>query len=138
MSEEYTKPIPQIQPWTEEFWKATKQHKLVIQECQECKARIFYPKKVCPECWSADLGWMEASGKGKVHTFTVMMDMVEPRFWEDLPYVLAMVDLDEGIRMMTRIVDCDPESVQIDMAVEVVFQDITDECALPFFKPTGS
>jgi len=81
---------------------------------------------------------MEASGKGKVHTFTVMMDMVEPRFWEDLPYVLAMVDLDEGIRMMTRIVDCDPESVQIDMAVEVVFQDITDECALPFFKPTGS
>lgn len=135
MTNEYTKPIPEIQPWTEEFWKATQEHKLLIQECQDCKALIFYPKKVCPECWSANVGWTEASGKGTIHTFTVMRDMVEPKFWEDLPYVLAMVDLEEGIRMTTRIVGCDPDSIEIGMPVSVIFQHITEACALPFFKP---
>jgi uncharacterized OB-fold protein len=136
MSEEYLKPIPEIQPWTEGFWKGTKQHKLLIQECQDCKAKIFYPKKVCSECWSPNLGWIEANGKGKVYTFTVMLDMVEPKFWGDIPYVLAMVDLEEGIRMMTRVVNCEPEEVRIGMPVEVVFEDINDQCALPFFQPT--
>lgn len=135
MSEEYIKPIPANQPWTEEFWKATKQHKLLIQKCNDCRSLIFYPRKYCPECWSADLGWQEASGKAKVNTFTITRDMVEPKFWGDLPYVLALVDLEEGIRMMTKIVGCDPESVQIGMDVEVVFEDITDQHALPLFKP---
>ena len=135
MSEAYQKPIPVMQPWSEGFWKGTKQHKLLIQECSDCKAKIFYPRKYCPECWSADLGWSEASGKARVYTHTIMMDMVEPKFWADLPYVLALVDLEEGVRMMTRIVECDPEDVHIGMDVEVVFEDISDECALPFFRP---
>lgn len=135
MSEEYIKPIPAVQPWSEGFWKGTKEHRLLIQECNECKAKIFYPRKHCPECWSADLGWYEASGKAKVHTFTIMKDMVEPKFWPDLPYVLAIVKLEEGINMMTRIVECDPEEVTFDMDVEVVFEDISDECALPLFRP---
>ena len=106
---EYNKPLPVVQPWSEEFWKAAKQHKLLIQECEECKAKIFYPRKFCPECWSPNLGWFEAGGKAKVAKYTVMMDQVEPVFWEDIPYVLAVVDLEEGIRMMTRIVECKPE-----------------------------
>jgi enoyl-CoA hydratase/carnithine racemase/uncharacterized OB-fold protein len=134
----YKKPLPAVQPWTEEFWKATKQHKLLIQECSDCREKIFYPRKYCPECWSSNLGWSEASGKAKVFSHTVTMDMVEPKFMGDLPYVLAMVDLEEGVRMMTRIVDCDPEDVHIDMDVEVVFEDITDEFALPMFRPVGA
>ena len=137
MSEQYEKPIPEVQPWTVEFWKGTKQGKLLIQECNECKSKIFYPRKHCPECWSSDLGWSEASGKAKVYTYTVTMDMVEPKFMADLPYVLAMVDLEEGIRMMTRIVDCVPEEVKIGMDVEVTFEDITDQHALPMFRPIG-
>ena len=132
---DYKKPLPAIQPWTEEFWKATKKHKLLIQECSDCKEKIFYPRKACPECWSSNLGWSEASGKAKVYTYTVTMDMVEPKFAPDLPYVLALVDLEDGIRMMTRIVECDPEDVEIGMDVEVVFEDITDEIALPMFRP---
>ncbi len=132
---EYKKPLPVVQPWSEAFWKAAKQHKLVIQECKECKAKIFYPRKYCPECWSADLRWAEASGKGKVYSFSVMMDQVEPKFVDDLPYVLALVDLEEGIRMMTRIVECNPEEVKMDMDVEVVFNDITEEFSLPYFRP---
>lgn len=134
----YSKPLPAIQPWTEEFWKATKQHKLLIQECSDCKEKIFYPRKVCPECWSSNLGWSEASGKATVFSHTVTMDMVEPKFMEDLPYVLALVDLEEGVRMMTRIVDCDPEDVKIGMDVEVAFEDVTDEIALPMFRPVGA
>ena len=110
---------------------------LVIQECKECDVKIFYPRKYCPECWSSDLGWSEASGKAKVYSFSILMDQVEPKFKEDLPYVLALVDLEEGIRMMTCIVDCEPEEVKMDMDVEVVFEDITDEFSLPYFRPIG-
>ncbi|MCP4751475.1 MAG: OB-fold domain-containing protein, partial [Proteobacteria bacterium] len=83
--------------------------------------------------------WIKASGKAKVGTFTVMvgMEQVEPKFWEDMPYVLAMVDLEEGIRMMTRIVDCEPDDVAINMEVEVTFEDISANCALPYFRPIG-
>jgi enoyl-CoA hydratase/carnithine racemase/uncharacterized OB-fold protein len=132
---EYKKPLPQMQPWTKAFWEGTKQGKLLIQHCMGCNANIFYPRKVCPECWSGDLAWIPSSGKAKVYTFTVMLDMVEPKFMADLPYVLAMVDLDEGVRMTTRIVDCKPEDVRIGMDVEVIFDDVAPECSLPLFRP---
>ncbi|MBU1171524.1 MAG: enoyl-CoA hydratase/isomerase family protein [Proteobacteria bacterium] len=132
---DYQKPIPAIQPWTREFWNATKQGKLLIQKCQDCHSMIFFPKKVCPECWSDNLCWQEASGKAQVYTYTTQMDMVEPKFRADLPYVIAMVDLEEGIRMTTRIVNCNPEDVTIGMNVHVVFEDISPECSLPMFQP---
>ena len=135
MSLEYSKPTPAVQPWTEEFWRATKKNQLLIQECQACNSLIFYPRKYCPQCWSPNLGWRTASGNAKVYTFAVMRDMVEPKFAPDLPYMLAIVDLQEGVRMMTQIVECAPEAVEIGMDVEVTFRDITDRHALPFFRP---
>jgi enoyl-CoA hydratase/carnithine racemase/uncharacterized OB-fold protein len=132
---ETQKPIPVIQPWTQEFWKATKQGKLLVQHCNDCNSNIFFPKQVCPECWSKDLTWIKSTGKAKVYTFSVMLDQVEPKFMGDLPYVIAMVDLEEGIRMTTRIVNCKPETVTIGMNVEVVFQEVSPECSLPMFQP---
>lgn len=132
---ETQKTIPVMQPWTKEFWQATKQGKLLVQHCNDCNSNIFFPKKICPECWSDNLSWIESSGKASVHTYTVMLDMVEPKFMPDLPYVVAMVDLDEGIRMTTRIVNCRPEDVAIGMNVEVCFQDVSPDCALPLFQP---
>jgi len=129
------RPIPIMQPWTTSFWEGTKQGKLLIQQCRECKTNIFFPKKICPGCWSDDIGWIESTGKARIYTFTIMKDMVEPIFMADLPYVLAMVDLQEGIRMTTRIVNCQPEKVSIGMDVEVVFENISDTCALPVFQP---
>ena len=129
------KPSPVIQPWTKAFWQGAKQNKLLIQQCDSCNTKIFFPKKICPECWSEHLKWIEASGRGTVYTFSVMMDMVEPQFTPDLPYVIAMVDLDEGIRMSTRIVNCDPDDVKIGMAVEVLFDEISPEISLPVFQP---
>ena len=134
MEFDMTKPKPVTQPWSEKFWEGTKQGKLLIQTCKDCKAKIFYPRKYCPECWSGNLDWLEASGKGKVETFTIMRAMVEPKFMSDLPYVLAMVDLEEGIRMMSRVVECDPEEVKLGMDVEVVFVD-QEGFNMPFFRP---
>ena len=133
---DYKKPLPVIQPWTEEFWTAAKEHKLLVQRCEECDINIFYPRKFCPECWSADLSWKEASGKATIYSFTVTYTGVESHFAPDLPYMLAWVDLEEeGVRMLTNIVGCDPEDVKIGMDVEVVFEDVTEEISLPKFRP---
>jgi uncharacterized OB-fold protein len=134
----YRKPLPEIQRWSKPFWEGTKQKKLLIQQCKDCNSNIFYPRKFCPECWSSNTSWVEASGKGKVFTFSVTMTGVEDRFVNDLPFILALVDLEEGVRMMTTIVECQPEEVKIGMDVEVIFEDITDEFTLPKWRPVKS
>ena len=132
---EYKKPLPQVQPYSQAFWDAAKKHQLVVQTCKDCNARIFFPREQCPKCWSENLDWLKASGKGEIYAFSVTYEGVEQAFAEDLPIVLAWVDLEEGIRMQTNIIDCDPEDVSIGMPVEVTFQDVTDEISLPFFRP---
>jgi uncharacterized OB-fold protein len=131
---EYKKPLPIPRPWSKPFWEASKKHKYLIQTCNDCNAKIFYPRRSCPECWSSNLGWTEAKGTGKVYTYTITYAGAEEKFSEDYPYVLALIDLDEGIRVMSNIVDCNPEDVKIGMDVEVVFRDINEDFALPLFK----
>ena len=104
--------------------------------CKDCKSKIFYPRKFCAECWSGNLDWIEASGKAKIYTFSTAYSMVEPKFMDELPYTIAYVDLEEGIRMMTRIVDCKPEDISFDMNVEVLFHE-RNGYFLPYFRPVG-
>lgn len=134
MDFDMTKPVPEVQPWSLRFWEGTKQGQLLIQFCQDCKSNIFYPRKYCPECWSAKLDWKQASGKAKVYTFSTAYSMVEPKFMDELPYTIAYVDLDEGVRLMTRIVECKPEEIHVGMDVEVVFHPRGD-FMLPYFRP---
>jgi uncharacterized protein len=129
-----SKPLPEVQPWTQPFWDGAREGKLLVQVCNQCQARIFLPRKLCPECWSSDLGWIESAGTGTVFTFSTAYQMVEPRFMDELPYTIAFVDLAEGVRMMTRIVDCDPTEITIGMEVEVVFAERGD-FRLPYFRP---
>jgi uncharacterized protein len=133
---EYTKPLPETTPWSKKFWEYTRQHKLAMQKCKDCGTLIFYPRKFCPECASGNLDWKEMSGKAKLNAYTVTLDGVEPVFAADLPYVLAMVDLDEGIKMMTNIVECKHDELQIGMDLEVTFRDCTAEITLPVFRPS--
>ena len=137
MNNEYDKPLPEIQPFTRAFWEGTKQRKLLVQHCNACDANIFYPRRECPECWSTDLGWIESSGRATVYAFSITYEGVEKMFVEDLPIVLAWVDLPEGIRMQTNIIDCDPDSVEIGQQVEVVFKAVTDDISLPYFRPAS-
>jgi len=132
---DYKKPLPVIQPYSQGFWDGTKQHKLMVQHCNDCGANIFYPRRDCPECWSQNLAWIEASGRATVYTYSVTLEGVEEMFREDLPIILAWIDLPEGVRMHTNLVDCDPEEVEIGMEVEVVFRDVTEEITLPYFRP---
>ncbi len=132
---DYRKPLPEIQPFSEAFWEGTRNHKLLIQTCGDCDARIFFPRRQCPRCWSGNLHWVEASGRAEIYAFSVTYEGVEEVFRDDLPIVLAWVDLPEGIRIQTNIVDCDPETVAIGQQVEVVFRKVTDEITLPYFRP---
>jgi len=132
----YQKPLPDIKPWTRPFWDGTQQGKLLVQKCTDCNVNIFSPKRYCPECWSEHLVWFEASGKAQVFSYTITYSGVEPFFENDLPLILAWVDLEEpGVRMLTNIVDCDPEDVEIGMDLQVTFEAVTPDVTLPKFKP---
>jgi uncharacterized OB-fold protein len=132
---EYTKPLPEPTSFSKPFWDGTKRHELLIQKCKDCQEFVFYPKVVCPFCLSDKLEWVKASGRGRVYTYMVVYSYQPRVFAEDVPYVVAVIDLEEGVRLMSNIVECDPERVHCDMDVTVVFDDVTDEFTLPKFKP---
>ena len=128
-------PLPRPYQDTAEYWSAAREHRFVLQRCKSCGEHQFYPRGVCSHCLSSDLEWKEASGRGTVYSFSVNHRAPHPGFADNLPFVLAIVALEEGPRMMTNIVDCDPESVTIGMDVTVTFDDISEEVTLPKFRP---
>jgi len=129
------KPVPPVQPWSEPFWAGAREKRLMLQKCASCNKYIFYPRLGCPFCFSERLDWTEASGHGTVYSYTVVKNNPPSSFAGDVPFVIAIVELEEGVRMMTNIVDCDPEAVCCDMPVEVTFEPLTDKITLPKFKP---
>lgn len=132
---ETLKPVPPIHPWTAPFWQAARENKLMIQKCSSCQRHIFYPRLSCPFCFSDQVTWVESAGKGKVYTFSVAQNNAPSAFLSDMPFVIAIVRLDEGVQMMTNIVGCDPAQVRCEMPVTVVFEKLNDEITLPKFKP---
>jgi len=128
-------PLPRPYQDTAAYWEAAREHRFIIQKCTDCGEYQFYPRGVCSHCLSSALDWEEASGKAEVYSFSVNYRAPHPGFAEATPFVLALVTLAEGPRMMTNIVDCDPGSVRIGMAVTVTFDDVTEEVTLPKFRP---
>ena len=106
-----------------------------MQDCKDCGENIFYPKSLCPYCLSSNLEWFESSGKGKVYSYTVVERGAPEAFQGAVPYVLAVIDLEEGVRMLSWVLDCELEDVKCDMDVEVTFKDLTEDVALPMFRP---
>jgi uncharacterized OB-fold protein len=135
---EYKKPLPKPTPWSKFFWDSCKEEKLCVQRCNACKKNIFYPKLYCPFCLSSDLTWIRASGKGRIYSYMVVYAYQPTEFQEDVPYVVAVIDLEEGVRMMSNIVDCNPEEVHCDDPVEVVFEKVNEAYTLPKFRPIKS
>ena len=132
----YAGPKPVPTPETKPYWDAAKRHVLMVQRCEDCGHCYFYPRPLCPECLSRRVVWIECSGRGTLHTFVI--NYRPPRnFPVQEPFVIAMVQLDEGPRILSNVVEieADPKSVHCDMPVEVVFDDITPEIALPKFRP---
>lgn len=111
------------------FWDATRERQLVLQWCSACDRPIHYPREVCPSCLGTDLEWRQASGKGEVYAFTVTH---EP---EREPYVVALIALEEGVRMMSNVVGCEPSAVSVGLPVSLTWEDLSDGRALPQFQP---
>lgn len=132
---ETTKPIPPIEPWTAPFWEGTRAGKLLVQHCDTCGQNIFYPRLYCPHCLSDRLDWRESSGRGTIYTFSVVENNAPSAFVADMPYVIAIVRLEEGVQMMTNIVGCDPQQLRCDLPVKVVFEPLDDQITLPKFTP---
>ena len=133
----YKKPLPRIDEESKGFWEACQRHELYVQRCRACGAYRYYPRALCPTCLSDDTAWVLSSGRGTVYTYTVTYQNQSAGFRDALPYVLAYVELEEGVRMLTNIVDCTPEDVRIGMPVEVIFEDVTAEVTLPKFRPAS-
>jgi len=133
---DYKKPLPYVYEETRPFWEGAKRHELLIQRCRECGKFVFFPRTLCPYCLSDNMEWVKASGRGKVYSFTISYRTPVPSFREDVPYNVAIIELEEGVHMMSNIVQCKNEDIRVDMPVEVVFDDVTEEITLPKFKPS--
>jgi hypothetical protein len=131
------KPLPRIDEESRGWWEALARHELYVQRCRGCGTVRFYPRALCPACLSERTEWLRASGRGTVWTFTVTHQNQAPGFREEVPYVLALVELEEGIRLLTNVVGCAPDAVRIGMPVTVVFEDVTPEVTLPKFRPAS-
>lgn len=130
-----TRLIPPTTALTQPYWEAAKRNQLVVQHCPGCGHRAFPPRANCPACGEADLSWEPVSGQGTVYTFTVSHRAPHPVFGNQVPLVVAVVELIEGPRMITNIVGCDPSEVSVGSAVRVDFDPIDDsELVLPVFK----
>ena len=131
----YAKPLPIVNEDTAPFWEYCKKHELRMQKCAQCGHIRFPPGIVCPECLSMEAEWARLSGKGKVYSFGIFQRAYHEGFKNDIPYAVAIIELDEGPHMTSNVTGCKLEDIKIDMPVEVYFEDITDEFALPKFKP---
>ena len=136
MTSAYDKPIPipSNEVLTKPFWEATKRGELIIPYCNSCSTLFFYPREVCPNCFSKDLDWKKMSGKGHVYTYTHIRQAVHPSFQSANGHIYAIVQLDEGPKIPSGISGCEPEEVYVDMPVSVVFDDITEDYTLVKFQ----
>ena len=128
------RPLPVINPETEPFWSATLDGRLLLAHCHACQQLIWYPRPFCPQCGTWGTSWVEAVGRGSVYAFTVVRGAGEGEY-RGLTYVLAYVELVEGLRMLTNIVSTDIEDLYVGMPVEVVFERTDGPAALPRFRP---
>jgi len=128
--------VPEPSPETRPFWEGCKSGELLVQRCDACSHTYFPPRPFCPKCAHRKVSWVKASGKGKLYSY-VIHHRPMPGFTP--PYSIAVVELDEGPRMMTNIINCPqtPEALQLDMRVEVTFTPVSDTISLPHFQPVA-
>lgn len=138
MSETYDKPLPTITPETEPFWTAARNGKLSMQKCCGC-SHVRYPvNAVCPRCLSEETEWVDLSGKGSVFSYIVFHQVYNQAFAKDVPYNVALIQLDEGPRMFSNVVGVPNDAVKVGDRVEAVFEKATDTVTIPRFRPASA
>ncbi len=129
------KPVPVVAPWARPFWDAAREGRLILQHCKNCDRVIHYPRVACPHCSSTDLDWQPASGLGTIYSWTEVQSNAPSAFAGDVPYVVAVIRLAEGVHMLSNVIECDHDELVCDLPVEVVFERLNDEFSLPKFRP---
>lgn len=137
MSENLELPAPVPSPETEPFWAAAREQRLVLPRCDACGDCWFPPSLACPRCGSERHSWVPASGRGTVFSFVVYHRVYHRAFKAKVPYVVAVIELEEGPRLISNVVGIAPEQVRCDMLVRVVFEDIRNGFRIPQFTPLG-
>jgi uncharacterized OB-fold protein len=127
--------LPTIEAESEPYWDALRDGRLLIKHCRACDRYHSYPRPFCPHCWSDEVDWVEASGRATLYTHSTVYVNDLPPFPPQVPYVAAVVDLDEGPRMVTRVVDCGPEDLEIGMRLRLRTEPVTDELTIAVFVP---
>ena len=135
----YGLPLPTPQPETEYFWERAKAHELWLMACDDCRATYFYPRPICPRCFSRKTHWVQSSGRGTLYAFAMVHRAPTRAFQDRVPFVAALVELEGGVRVPSNLVEVepDPERIEIGMPVEAVFDDVTPEVTLVKFRPVS-
>ena len=131
---DFTRPLPTPTPTSQPFWDGLNNHEVRLQHCEACNGWVFYPRSHCPHCLSDELTWQQVSGQGNVYSFTIALRPTAPQFSSEVPQLIAVVELAEGVRMNTLLVNTEEESLKVGMAVKPVFTAFED-CSLLFFEP---
>jgi uncharacterized protein len=132
---EYTKPLPGPTLDSAPYWEACKHHELKFQKCSKCGTYRNPARIVCANCNSLEYTWEKVSGKGTIYSFIVYHRVYHPSFANEVPYNVSIIELDEGVRMLSNVIGIANEKLEIGMPVQVSFEDIDEEFALPKFKP---
>ncbi len=133
MAENAALPLPQPTALSRPFWDACRRGELIVQRCRACGHYIFIPEPVCANCFSADLEWVPSNGRGTLYSYTVVWRPQQPAF--PVPYIVAIIEMEEGWYPLTNLIECAPEDVRIGMPVKVQFQPVSEEITLPMFRP---
>lgn len=129
---EMSRPLPVATPTTEPFWDGVRNHKILLQQCNDCTKWVFYPRTNCPHCLSNQLTWREVPGNATIYSFTVARRPTAPHFADEIPQLIAVVELAQGVRMNTNIVNAEPADLQVGLALKPIFKTIKDATLLCF------
>ena len=134
-TQSYKRPLPVSQPEWDFYWEKAKAHELWIMRCDDCNQAYFYPRAICPNCFSRNTRWVQSSGKGTLYSFAIVHRAPTRAF--EAPYIAAYVELEDGVRLPTNLIDVEPEpeNVKIGMPVEVVYEEASETITLPKFRP---
>lgn len=138
MEGKFPAPLPTATEDSQPFWDACKRQELLIQKCDDCGHYRFPPSVVCPKCMSMNARWVKTSGKATLYSWTIFHQVYWPSFAEQIPYNVAIIELEEGPRMHSNIVECKNEDIHIGMPLDLVFERIEEtDFYLPKYKPAG-
>lgn len=133
---DYERPLPHIESWGEEYWRiASEEHELAIPNCGNCERSFMYPKRYCEHCGSDEIAMERRSGPFTLYSYSTIQGAPHPDFADEVPYTVGVIEIEDEVRLLANVVTDDPDALECGMSVDVTFDQVTDDVALPKFTP---